>query len=79
MPKTRHFLGISRVFLYDFLSDISFNYFVSLVKENSKHLQISRSLINFKGNSHFQGVSSALEIAFQIQALFKGFKDLREG
>ena len=29
-------------------------------------------------NSHIQGVSSALEMTFQIQALFKEFKDLHE-
>jgi len=32
----------------------------------------------FKENSHFQGVSSDPEMAFQIQALFKEFKDLHE-
>ena len=68
-------------FSLNFLLDTSSNYFMGFfnaVNEvNSKNSQISRSLINFQEkNSHLQGVSSALEMTFHIQALFKEFKDL---
>ena len=63
-PITSFLVGFSS----NFLLEISLNY-----------SQISRSLINFQdNNSHFQGVSRALEMTFQIQALFKEFKDLYE-
>ena len=70
-------------FSLNFLLDTSSNYFMGFfnaVNEvNSKNSQISRSLINFQEkNSHLQGVSSALEMTFHIQALFKDFKDLHE-
>ena len=45
---------------------------------NSKSLQISRSVINFQGKIPNCRVTSALEKTFQIQALFKNFKDLHE-
>ena len=52
--------------------------FTGVKEVDSKYSRISRSLINFLENYHFRGDSSALEIAFQIQAFFKEFKDLQE-
>ena len=80
------FLGISRVFSYDFfqaiLFDTTLNYFgLSIVvnEVNSRNSRTSKNLINLsRKNSHFHGVSSGLEMTFQIQALFKDFKDLHE-
>ena len=50
------FFGISRVFLYDFLqtffacfSKLFYGFFTAVKEVNSKHSQISRSLINFQG------------------------------
>ena len=45
---------------------------------SGQNLYFSRSIYDFARNfSNFQGVSSALEITFQIPALFKEFKDLK--
>ena len=52
--------------------------FIAVHEENSKTSQISGSFIHFQKIYHFQGASSALEKTFQIQALFKEFKDLHE-
>ena len=49
--------------------------FIAVRKVQSKNSQTSRGLSK---NSHFQGVSSALEKTFQIQVLFKDFKDLHD-
>ena len=53
--------------------------FVAVKELNSKTLTNFMECDHFsKKNFHFQGVSSALEMTFQIQALFKEFKELYE-
>ena len=79
-PKSReqnvawHITSFLVRFSLNFLLHISLNYifalYVAMDELNSKQSQISRSLIKFQGkNSHIQGVSSALEMTFQIPAL----------
>ena len=55
--------------------------FIAVNEVNSTNSQILRYFgkeVFSRKYSHFQGVSSALEMAFQIQAPFKEFKDLHE-
>ena len=74
MLKTRNFLAYQELSCTIFFK-LSFGYFfqlffalfVAVNEVNSKRTQISRIVIN----SHFQRVSSALEITFQIPGLFK--------
>ena len=81
--ENKTFLGISGVFLHDFLL-LSFGHFFKLfvvlliVVNEVKHSRISWSVINFQGNFSFQGVSSALEMTFPSPALFKEIKGLHE-
>jgi len=50
--------------------------FITVNKVNSKYIkELGQSS---RKNSHFQEVSSVLEITFQIPALFKEFKGLHE-
>ena len=52
---------------------------VAVNEVNSKHSEMSWTLINFQGkNSHDQRFSSALEMTFQIPAFFKELKDLHD-
>ena len=78
-------LGISRFYLndllYTFLGQLFYLFSALLIavnEVNSKHSQISRSMINFQEKFSFARSSSALEKRFQIQALFKEFKDLHK-
>ena len=85
IPKTRQFLTFHDLFVWfssNALLNIYLNYFcVVYWCEQSKQLTFT----NFKDfdqfsrkNFHFQGVSSALEMTFQIPALSKDFKDLHK-
>ena len=86
-PKCRkrviswHITGFLVRFFSSFLLDTPLNYFmgffIAVNEVDSKNSQISRSLINLQGKkSHFQGVTGALEMTFQVPELFKDFKGL---
>ena len=51
---------------------LCFAFSIAVKEVDSKHSQISRSVINF------EGVSSPFEKTSKIQVLFKEFKDLNE-
>ena len=52
---------------------------IAVNKVNGKNSQIFKESDQFSTkNSPFQGASSALEMKFHIQALFKEIKDLHE-
>ena len=82
----KHFLAYQKFYCTIFCK-LSFKYFfkkifvllIAVNKENSKIFTNIKKVNQFsRKNSHFQGVSSALEMKFQIQALFKEVKDLHK-
>ena len=73
-----HIKSFLERFTVKFLLDISV-LFITVNEVSSKNSQNFKNFDHFsRQNIHFQGVSSALEIKFQIPTLFKEFEDMHK-